>query len=205
MAIIKTGYGCRKHSSVGQTVHILAKEGTGFECERGCKFIDNEELLASDPIHVKLAKPAPKVQEGSVSMAIMVPSELRDRLQQRFGDKLNASMVSLLGVMLDGDAFVVCGPEQLNICKILNSKVRNSIELSSEIGRIAVERDDAKAKCQELEKKAGTTGPMADGAFRVNLEKDVAEMARTKARENSMPISEWMSSAMGVILRNGWL
>ena len=204
MATIRTGLGCRKHSTNQQIVHILAKEGTGFECERGCKFVDNEELMASDPLKVQLPKPPTKVQPGTVSLPILVPSELRDRLQERFGDKLGASVASLLGVMLDGDAFVVCGPDQLAVSKILNKQVRNSIELASEIGKIAVERDDARNKCKELEKKSGGAGPMTDGAFRVNLSKEVAEQVRLKAQDNALQASEWLSSAIGVAISNGW-
>ena len=207
MGMIRTGYACRKHSTETHRVHILANEGSGFQCENGCKFVDNDELLNSDPIKVQLGKPPAKVQPGTVSIPVLVPSELKDRLQARFGDKLNASVSSLLGVMLDGDAFVVCGPEQLTIAKLLGSQVKNSVELSSEVGKIIVERDDARKKCEELEKRTGGGKPMvlAEGTYRVILDKKVSDLVKERAKENNATPAEWMASAMAVILNNGWL
>jgi hypothetical protein len=204
--MIKSGFACRlcRNQDPAATVHILANEGSGFQCERGHKFIDNEELLASNPLKVTLAKPAAKVQPGSVSFQLMLPSELRDRLQQRFGEKLSASAVALLGVMLDGDAFVVSGVDQLNVSKICGEPIKNSVALSSALGRFAVERDEAVKKCQELEKKTGGAALPA-GACKVVLSDKILGTVKQKAQESGLPVPEYLASAIAIIFENGWL
>jgi hypothetical protein len=208
MSTIKSGFACRPcYDASGENrdvVHVLAKEGSGFECERGHKYIDNEALMASNPLKVKLAKPAEKVQEGSVSLQVMVHSQLRDRLQQRFGDKLNASVASLLQVFLDPNAFVVCGPDQDAVEKIFQEPVRNSIELISKVGKLSVERDDAKREAEDLKKKNVGGAPLSENAFKLTVEKEVADGIREKARQNGMSPAEFISSAVSVAVKNGW-
>ena len=205
MATIKTGLGCRACSTGDRIVHILAKEGSGFECETGAhKFVDNDQLMSSNPLRVALPKPVAKIQEGSVSFSITISSQLQDRLRQRFGDKLNASIGALLEVMLDGDAFVVSGVEQVTISKILGKEIRNSIDLSATAGQLAVERDEAKKEAEQWKKK-GSGSILTDGDFRVKLDEKTSNAIKEKAQQNGLPVPEYLSSAVTIMISNGWL
>lgn len=207
MAVIKTGLACRLcyNNSGNQTiVHIMAKEGTGFECEGGHKFIDNEELMASNPVRVQLPKQPEKVQPGTIEFKIMITSQLRDRLQERFGAKLNSSIGALLSVLLDGDAFVVSGVEQVNISNILGKEVRNSIELSAHAGQLKVERDEARKEADELKKKTGGK-TLVDGGFLVKFDEKISNAVRDRAQQSGVSIPEYLSSAYAMMINNGWL
>lgn len=107
----------------------LVRNGLQTQCRGGHTFADSVELndlmRSVKPPTQTVAIPQ-KPKAGEVAVQLILDQAKFKELQQRFGARLEATLVSLAGALLDPDAFVMSGLDVRLLAELTGEKVKTA-------------------------------------------------------------------------------
>ena len=195
-----TDLGCPNCAVSGVQARVM-DTGSGYSCEKGHKFADTGELMAMQPPKMPLPKKAPvRMLPGYVKMEICTPGNLKTAMEQRFGERIDATMVAIRTTLMDSGSFVMASEDVGQVAKYLGGKnVRHGGELVGEVFSIFQERNNLK---EQIEKKDTTS---FNGAIMVRPAPDALEALKKIAANQGKSVSQLATECLETATKNGWL
>ena len=125
---LKTDYLCPV-GECGQRIMIYPGK-PGFTCQGNSNhhWNDIQELRALNPKQVAVEQ-TQRRQPGHVDVTIQIPKDLLDQLNQRFGQKLAATLAAVLRNIADPETLMINSSDKTQIEVWLGAKVGNSAQL----------------------------------------------------------------------------
>ena len=207
-----TGYGCRPCSVAGVNSEIISA-GRGFRCKGGGHtWADNDELVASNPLPMARPPKAAPIPANAVDLGIKVSPDIKKRLEERFGLRLNASAEAILAALLDPKAFIVSGQDAEEISRFSGQEIHSGSAAKGVIIQAVRERDQTRAEMAKLQSPAaGGTGLVTPGQAQgvvANLSRlsanalgSLRALALHKRKSVEDVMLEWMEQS----LLNNWI
>lgn len=144
---------CPTCFQIDKTLVALVCSPTKAQCPKGHSFDDMIALREMNPPTVEDAKLSRPIVPGDAVMQVRVSSQVRDALQGKYGDRLEATISSLLGVMTDARAFVMTSGHIDRVFELTQQKVSNGQALTGLIFTLATEKQAAEERVSQLSGK----------------------------------------------------
>lgn len=206
-------YACPSCDKAGQESRLMSfPSKSGLGCPNGHVFNDLNELVALEPR--KLGAPAPRLQpppQGAVEMRVMVPGETKAKLEERFKNKLNASITAVLGVMADPRAFIIGGVDCGRLEEALKEPIKDAQKLLGKIfemtgtsDTLAKENEIMRAKATGGAKVSYVANPEA-GDMIINFGDPLTQAIMEKAKGYGITPEKLVSDTIKNASDQGWL
>lgn len=210
-----TGFACPTCRTNGVTDTMVVSGQGGLRCGRGHKFQDLDELTNQNPDKIPVAQMVRK-QENWTPITFDVPKEVATKLQAKFGDKLAASMSSLMMALLEDRNLLVAADDLEMIEKQLGvPDIKSSQQLKGAILTVVAQRSELQGEVTAMKgsgASAGATQNTSGGSTQLrrgemvvwlnpDQTKKVAERAKEKGVSNEQVVEEYMGQAID----NNWI
>lgn len=162
-------------------------------------FIDCRPTMDFKP---EMLKPFPQLNHGPLT--ITIPNTVKAEIENRFGDKLSATITGVLRQMLEGDVMMIPDTDVERIRTFMGvSRPVNSGELVGMIFSKMQDFDTLKLERDQAVANAAAYQGFSPGRVVVNLADDMTTIAQ-KAAEENMPVSFWVEKTFLNALRSNW-
>jgi hypothetical protein len=179
----------------------LTDTGSGYSCSHGHRFMDTGELMAAQPSKMPLPKKAPvRMLPGYVKTEIFIPGNLKQALDSKFGDRLDATLVAICTTLMDPGAFVLSSEDVEQMSKyVAGKRVRHGSELLGEVFAIFQERTNLR---EQLEKKESVS---FSGGLMVRPSPETLAALKQIAANNGKSASQIAGECLETAVKNNWL
>lgn len=190
-------------------VRLFSKEGVGYYCVAGHKWLDYEDLMSENPAKLDF-KGTPARQEGFIKINLDVPGSVASQLQKKFGDRLPATISALLDV-ISGPKFLMLGEDDI---KRLTDQIGQEVKSSSLlVGKIfeykqKIDEDAATIKTlrTSLQSRIARGGAaITDATMVLELGDDLAAKVTEKAESKGMSPDEYVRTAATLAVEGDWV
>lgn len=189
---------------------LIVKGGRdGVICTKdpGHRWQDMGELRDRNPRSIKTApKVNPRATDGVVTLSILVHHTLKQQLESRFGNRLDVTLSTLCGSLLDPDAYVVPGTEASEISQIVGRPVKHAAALKGAIRDVVKVSADLKEELEQANKGGGGTSQsanMAPGQVVITLGPLLKEL-KAKAVAQEISVEEMLANVIYNGFQNQW-
>jgi hypothetical protein len=207
MPLIKSEYGCPICKRAGVKSQIFANLGE-LLCEKDGthKWSDTQSFYAEQPtMDFALSKPQALPQQNYVNAQLSVPPGLIDTLRAKYGDKTEATMVSILMQMVEGDILIVGQTDLDRIASRLGKVPENSSELYGMIYAKTEEVLEAKQMAEAAAADLKAYEGLSPGRVVVDLGDQFAEAkVRAANAEPPEPLAYWVAKKIRDGIRDNW-
>lgn len=206
MPLIQSEYSCPNcKRNTGELNRIVANAGELLCSKNGeHKWNDTMSFYAEKPTMDFATAPAKGLpQQNYVTIKLSVPPGLEDTLRAKYGEKTEATMVSILMQMVEGNILIVGQTDLDRIAARLGAVPQNSAELNGMIYAKTEEVAEAKLIAENASRDLKAYEGLSPGRVVVNFG-DQLEAAQSKARDAELPLAEWAGRALKNGLENQW-
>lgn len=201
-----TEYACPTcEQETGELNQIVAAAGE-LRCTKNGEHRWNDSASFVD-LHPKMvfAQAPPKAlpQQNHTKIEVSVPMSLERELSAKFGEKMSATVSSILAQMVEGKILIVGQTDIDRIAGKLGSVPQNSSELYGMIYAKTEEVIEAKQIAENAVKDLKAYEGLSPGRIVVNLGDQIGEAA-SKASDASLPVNVWAERALRMGLENSW-
>jgi hypothetical protein len=207
MATIRTGYSCPNcKKQTGDLNEVLADNGK-LACSKFPEkhsWGDHSDFLDAGPtvdFAQEKQKPAPQRNHTSVNVSVPVP--VMNALQNRYGDKMDATLSGQLAVLAEGETMILSDSDVQRMSQHLPSRPKNGSHLVGMIFSMYSEIAEAKKMAEDATKDLKAFEGISVGKTVVDLA-DQYPFAVDRARAEGLPLSVWLSRAVKNALENAW-
>jgi len=184
-AIPYTGFvaktACPACAEGGKQVALQSNGSSGYRCANGHRY-DDQEALRNDLARVKpgaiRGTPTALVLPGQCKVTVIVKEAVRDRLAQKFGERLEAVVAAHLAALCE-DCLVFAGDDLKMLRDGVGEQRGNAFEVAARAKNLRGEVAVMAANSAGQQAEVTTGGP---GVFQVKLSdahtKQVQELAR---------------------------
>ena len=202
---------CPECDKVGNTVPLHTEPGR-YEifCENGHTFKDTEDLQARNPRQISgMKNPAPtKAPSNTLEVRFKVHPKFKEALDQRFGDRLEATMPALLACILDPAAFFIAGEDAEMMSRALGGeKIKDGKSITGKFFALTEELKTLKAENESLKKSVGSAKAVKNGdlGITVSLDPITALKLTEKAKQRGQDEAGVIADTMWYALKENWL
>jgi hypothetical protein len=194
---------------VGNIVPIQAEPGRIF-CENGHTFQDTEALQSRNPKPIagmKIPTP-PKAPTNTLEVRFKVHPKFKEALDQRFGDRLEATMPALLSCILDPAAFFIAGEDAEMMSRALGGeKIKDGKSITGKFFALSEELKNLKAENESLKKSVGSAAAVKNGdnGIMVSIDPDTMTKLTAKAVQRKQTEAGVIADTMWFALKENWL
>lgn len=184
-----------------------------YYCENGHRFHDTEQLMSLAPpaLSRPLAKKVRPPDQNSVELRLSVPSKLKEILDQRFGERLSPTLVSVLIALCEPGAFIVRQEDVGRLSEQFGRPIKHGADIVGAAYELKSERNRLTG---ELERLQGASAPTATPGVSassngkipcmVNLDPEIVKLLSDKARFRGISMQELIEQTTDYGVRNGW-
>lgn len=181
--------------------------GAGMRCQNGHVHADMDALLARKPqtVATAVAKPLPP---GWTALQVHMPPDMANAAIQRFGARLDESLRSMVGVMLDPEAFVVLGQHVQEIGAKTNQKPKNAQQLLGLLFAMKQELAETKGeleKLRESRKQTSAYGSMSGDEVTIKPDQQVLAAVKAKADKLNKTVPKFITEFLEFAVKQGWI
>jgi hypothetical protein len=185
---------------------IIASSGS-LVCSvnRSHSWNDTKSFMDNKP--VKAFKATPQVfaaQTGHVKVEVLLPLGVKTALENRWAEKLNATVAGVLTMLAEGEVLVVPKTDLQRMKERLGKIPESSGELFGLVYALGEQANDAKQEAEAARKDVAAYEGLNKGSVVVNLGDSFAN-ATEKASAAGQPLKLWMESQFKTALENNWL
>lgn len=177
---------CPRCAANGDEVPVVSSHGKGYACQKGHSFKDmevlREELSRVRPGVVKSSAPR-IISPGQCKIDVIVRESVRDKLAQKYGDRLEATVASMLSALCE-DYLLFAGDDLKMLRDGLGEKTGNAFELAARAKSI---RADVALLQNNMEAPAASRAVIeGPGTFRVKLSDEHTKQVQELAKERNI-------------------
>jgi hypothetical protein len=206
MPAIKTEFACPAcQVATGKTSQILADAGS-IVCSVDAthRWNDTQAFLAMKPI---MAFSAPAVQAAppanQAKIEVSVPQRVKDALDARFGDKVNANVAAALAAFSEGDSIIVHQTDIDRIQQRVGERPTSSGEIYGMIFMLGEQAREAKQTMDYAQSQVKAYENMNPASVMVDLG-SFYQIAVEKARDAGLPLKVWLERNLHTALEGSW-
>lgn len=203
-------------------------EGTGYSCPR-CKretgatneiLAGNQKLVCkANPLHewndmdvffserptmdFPKERPRPAPQANHAKVSVSVPAATLNKLQAKFGDRLDASLTASLNSLAEGSGFNVSQVDMERLTQALPERPRDINHLFGMIYALSEQRNEYKLTAETAQREVKAYEGMNPGKVMIDLGAQHATAAQ-KALDEGVPLKVWVEQRMITGLESGW-
>lgn len=207
MSLIRSEYSCPLCKP--EKSQILANMGE-LVCEKNGqhKWNDTQAFLALGPT-MDFAKAPVKAQPPSnyVPMKVLLPPGMKEALEAKYGDKLDATLTSILMQMHEGNVLIVgqTDLERIGGPQGFGKVPENSGELFGMIFSKQQEVEESKQMAEAATRDLKAYEGMSPGRVVVDLAEQYGEaVARAANQEPPLPLAVWVAKTLKDGIANNW-
>ncbi len=206
MALIKSEFSCPICKKTTGALHQIYANLGELSCSfnPAHKWNDYIEFQNLGPtMDFKPEKQKALPQQNHTPLTISVPIPLKAKLDEVYGDKMAATVVSVLNQMSEGQAMMIPETDVVRLTDRLGKRPVNSGELIGLVYAKTCEADDAKSERDTAVKDLKAYEGMAIGRIVIDLGDQLAT-AQAKAQDAEQPLKYWAEKQFRNALESGW-
>ncbi len=201
---------CPKCLPQGRRVKLQTPDGFRYTCQNGCVFDDSTDLFGNKLESFsgkKFQPPPPEPPANAVAFQLAVPADVRDRLQAKYKEKLDLTLVAIMGALSLPDCFLI-GAEDINrLSLLLKRPFENPSTLCGLVYNVVQQLEEADRQIKEMS-KVSAAAPGSNGGVQglsVELPPDVLAKIAEKAVFNGKGLRQYLSETIQFAVANDWL
>lgn len=174
-----------------------------IKCANGHTFRDTEELQARNPRQLP-AIVRKAHQPNYETIPVSIPKLVKQNLEKKYGDRLEASIGAMLAVMTQPGAFVVAEDDAHRISELLGAKVNNGQMLYGLIFSLNREKVESVDRVQSLEKARAAGQPAQVQGFSLDFPQNIKDMIYQRAANLGQTPEEYLKTNLAMAIENYW-
>lgn len=202
---------CPRCEAAGEPgVRMFSREGVGYYCiKNNHVWKDFDELMAAAPKALTYRGIQAR-QEGHVEVKVKVPGNIADAFRQRFGDRGDATLASLMGTISESRSMMLSESDLKNIEEKLGKPVTNGIAIAGELYSLKQQVDEAAATVTRLRTNLQTAArgsrvQVSDCTVIVDLGEELAEKVNREAAQREWSAETYIQEATRLAIEGGWV
>lgn len=207
MPVMQTEFSCPrcKAAGVSPLPRIVANAGE-LQCSTNGthRWNDTNSFFAENPsMDFEPVVPKNLPQENYEPFQLSIPIGLKGKLQERFGEKMQANAVSILMQMAEGNMLII-GQTDLDRLK---AKLGKAPDSSAELFGLVYAMTEQVAEFKEIADNAEKEVQAYEGLNRGRVVIDLGDQlqsATDKARSNELPLKLWITKVLKEGIENNW-
>jgi len=183
---------------------VFAIPGRGLCCRNNHKFEDTDALLSRKP--KKIPVPVSVTQQvGYEEVRLQIPSDVRQQLQARFGEKLAQHVAGVLFSLAKPGTFMVSGDDAKRLVEVFGEDIRDGNKLVGLAWALNQDRNSLRENAARVQ-EAQPTVQVTDGesVAMVFENRDTLAKCMDRARFNNMSLSKWIEQTLFSAFDSGW-
>lgn len=201
----QTEFSCPRCKKLGIKSQIHAGSG-GINCEVNSEHKWNDsQVFASEGPEIEFVVEVPRnlPQEGRTPVTLSVPVGLMQALSARYADKTEATMVSILRQMDEGELLIIGKTDFDRLVAHLGKKPTSAGELVGMVYALKEEAKDQKELADIAVKDLKAYEGISPGRVVVDLGENY-QTAVDMARGQELPLKFWVEQKLKDGITNNW-
>ena len=181
---------------------MFSRPDSGYYCLSGHKWLDWDELMSMNPEKLDFKGITAK-QDGWKKLTIEMPGSVLDDLQKKFGEKLNATLRSVMDILTQQRYMVISEEDLKRLQEHTGQDLKNSSQLVGSVYSLKQSNQNLEEANRMLKANRGgrSVSPTA-----ISIEfGDLADTILQKAQDWGQEPSEVVADVMRKYIENGWL
>lgn len=200
MPEVRTEYGCPLCQA-----QIVASSGS-LQCSKdpGHRWNDTAEFIKAGPkklFTVAAATFAP--QTSHVPVKVLIPMGVKQALESKLGDKMDATVAGVLAMMAEGEILMIPESDLQRYKERLGKRPESASELFGMVYALSLQAEDAKLEATNARQDIKAYEGLAPGRVVIDLG-DQFQPTMEKARSAEEPLKVFVERNLRTALENNW-
>ena len=206
MSQIRTGYSCPAcKQATGATNEILA-DSSRLICSKVPEHVwpDVDDFYSLKPtLDFKQAQERPAPQSGHTNLNVSIPVNTLNALQNRYGEKMMATVAGLLNVLAEGEPMIISDTDVQRMGMTLNERPKSSGHLVGMIFALQQQVTEARQEAELATSEVKAYEKMSPGKVVLDLGENF-NYAADRAKNENLPVKVWLERNVSTALANTW-
>jgi hypothetical protein len=181
---------------------LFSRPDSGYYCLKGHRWLDWDELMSMDPQKLEF-KGLTARQDGWEKLTIEMPGSVLKDLQSKFGEKLAATLRSVMDILTQVRYLIVPEEDIKRLQEHTGAELRNSSQLVGAVYSLKTTNANLEEANRLLKANRGGR-PISPTAMAIEFG-DMADTILQKAADWNQEPSEVVADVMRKHIENGWL